>query len=56
MTLIALAETGSGVDCALSTEQAQALARSGVVEVRPGDAVGVAGTRRGVALPVRSHR
>lgn len=47
MTLIALAETGPGVDCALSSEQAQALARCGIVEVRPGGATGVWRVRAG---------
>lgn len=40
MTVLSLAETGPAVDCALSSEQAMALARSGVVEVRPGAAPG----------------
>lgn len=40
MTVIALAEIGPAVDCALSSGQAQALARSGVVEVRPGGSAG----------------
>lgn len=47
MTVIALAETGPAVDCALSSEQAQALARSGVVEVRPGDSAGAWRVRAG---------
>jgi 5-methylcytosine-specific restriction enzyme subunit McrC len=40
VTVIALTETGPTVDCALSSEQAQTLARSGIVEVRPGEATG----------------
>lgn len=47
MTSIALAETGPGVDCALSSAQAQALGRSGLVEVRPGEAAGVWRVRAG---------
>jgi 5-methylcytosine-specific restriction enzyme subunit McrC len=47
VTVIALAETGPAVECALSSAQAQVLARSGVVEVRPGDAAGVWRVRAG---------
>jgi 5-methylcytosine-specific restriction enzyme subunit McrC len=47
VTVIALAETGPAVDCALPDGQAQALARSGVVDVRPGDAAGVWRVRAG---------
>lgn len=40
MSVVSLAETGPGVEVALSAGQAQALARSGIVDVRPGTADG----------------
>jgi 5-methylcytosine-specific restriction enzyme subunit McrC len=40
VSVISLAETGPGVEVALSGEQARALARSGVVQVQPGEAAG----------------
>jgi 5-methylcytosine-specific restriction enzyme subunit McrC len=41
VTVIALAETGPGVDVVLSDEQAQLLARSGIVDVQPSGTVAV---------------
>jgi 5-methylcytosine-specific restriction enzyme subunit McrC len=46
-SVISLSETGSGVEVALAGEQAQALARSGVVDVRPGEAAGTWQVRAG---------
>ena len=40
MTVISLAETGPGVEVALGGGQAQALSRSGIVAVQPGEAAG----------------
>jgi 5-methylcytosine-specific restriction enzyme subunit McrC len=47
VSVISLTETGPGLEVAPSGEQAQRLARSGVVEVRPGDSAGLSRVRAG---------